>query len=98
MNDYTDFMRASLRLAILQLLYAAPSYTLNDIDLKKSLSARGQAVSSDILRSNLQWLHEQSLLLATQSPDFWVVTLTATGGDVVNGLTTVPNVARPEPR
>ena len=97
MNAYTDFMIASLRLAVLQLLYAAPAYTLNESDLKKALSARGQAASTDILRSNLRWLHEQSLVLAKQPDGIWLATLTATGGDVVNGLTTVPNVARPEP-
>lgn len=97
MNGYSDFMIESLRLAILKFLYVAPSYTLNEIDLKKSLSARGQAVSTDILRSNLQWLHEQSVLLATQADGIWIATLTAKGGDVVNGLTTVPSIARPEP-
>ena len=97
MNDYTDFMRAALRLSMLQLLYSAPSYTLNELVLKQALSACGQAASTDILRANLQWLHEQSLVLAKQSDGFWLATLTAQGGDVVNGLTTVPNVARPEP-
>lgn len=97
MNDYTYFMRAALRLSVLQLLYSAPAYTLNELALKQGLSARGQAASTDILRSTLQWLHEQSLVLAKHEDGFWIATITAQGGDVVNGLTTVPNVARPEP-
>ena len=97
MNDYTDFIRESARLCILQALYAAPAYTLNELTLKKALSSHGQALSGDVLRSMLKWLHEQSLVLAKHEDGFWVATITAQGGDVVNGLSTVPGVARPEP-
>ena len=95
--DYNEHMTAHRRLAILQLLSEAVAYTLHEVDLKKSLLARGQAVSTDVLRAQLQWLHEQGLVLAKQPDGIWLATLTATGGDVRRGLSTVPGVARPEP-
>ena len=94
---YNEDITAHQRLAILQLLSGAVAYTLHEVDLKKSLSARGQAVGTDTLRTLLQWLHEQGLVLAKQPDGIWLATLTATGGDVRQGLSTVPGVARPEP-
>jgi len=96
--NYNEHMIAHRRLAILTLLAAANAYTLHEIDLKKALIEQGQAASTDVLRSDLQWLHEQGLVLAKQ-PDggIWLATLTAKGGDVRQGLSTVPGVARPEP-
>ena len=97
MNNYAQFMTESLRFAILQLLYCAAAYTLNEFDLKPLLSGRGQAASGDTLHSQLHWLHEQQLVHARHEDGFWVATLTSQGGDVVNGLCTVPGVAKPEP-
>jgi Fe2+ or Zn2+ uptake regulation protein len=96
--NYNEYMTAHRRLAILTLLAAANAYTLHEIDLKKALIEQGQAASTDVLRSDLQWLHEQGLVLAKQPDgDIWLATLTAKGGDVRQGLSTVPGVARPEP-
>lgn len=96
-NNYVKFMTESLRFAILQLLYSASAYTLNEFDLKSLLASRGQATSSDSLRVQLQWLRDQQLVHAQHESDFWTATLITRGGDVVNGLCTVPGVARPEP-
>lgn len=95
--DYNELITTHKRLAILQLLSEAAAYTLHELDLKRALSARGQALGSDQLRANLQWLHEQGLILAKQPEGIWLATLTARGGDVREGLTVVPGVARPEP-
>ncbi|WP_031438189.1 VpaChn25_0724 family phage protein [Methylobacter tundripaludum] len=95
--DYNAFMTAHRRLTILQLLNAASAYTLHELDLKNVLAAHGQVASTDQLRSDLQWLHEQGLVLAKQPDGVWFATLTARGGDVQQGLSTVPGVARPEP-
>ncbi|MCK9622974.1 MAG: ArsR family transcriptional regulator [Methylobacter sp.] len=97
MSSYPDLIIAHRRLAILSLLNAANAYTLHEVDLKKALSSRGQAASTDLLRADLQWLHEQGLVLAKQPDGIWLATLTARGGDVQQGLSTVPGVARPEP-
>ncbi len=97
MSSYPDLILAHRRLAILSLLNAANAYTLHEVDLKKALSSRGQAASTDLLRADLQWLHEQGLVLAKQPDGIWLATLTARGGDVQQGLAVVPGVARPEP-
>ena len=95
--DYNQHITAHRRLTILSLLNAVYSYTLHELDLKQLLSGRGQAVATDILRADLHWLHEQGLVLAKQPDGIWFATLTAKGGDVQQGLSTVPGVARPEP-
>lgn len=96
--NYNEHMTAHRRLTILQLLGDANAYTLHELDLKKARAGRGQAVGTDLLRADLQWLHEQGLVLAQQPDGVWLATLTAKGGDVQQGLSTVPGVARPEPR
>ena len=96
-NNYAQFLTESLRFAILQLLYSAPAYSLNEFDLKSLLAHRGQATSSDSLRVQLHWLHDQQLIHAQHEADFWTAQLITRGGDVVNGLCTVPGVAKPEP-
>jgi hypothetical protein len=95
--EYNEHMSAHRRLAILSTLNAASAYTLHELDMKKLLSGRGQAASTDVLRADLQWLHEQGLVLAKQPDGIWFATLTARGGDVQQGLSTVPGVARPGP-
>lgn len=96
--DYNAHMTAHRRLSILAALNAAAAYTLHEVDLKAALAGVGQAVSTDVLRGDLQWLHEQGLVLARQPGGVWLATLTAQGGDVRQGLRSVPGVARPEPQ
>src|ERR1035437_10201912 len=93
---YSEHITAHRRLTILSLLRAVYSYTMHELDLKRSLSSQGQAVATDLLRADLQWLHEQGLVLAKQPDGVWFATLTAKGGDVEQGLSMVPGVARPE--
>lgn len=95
--NYNTHIAAHRRLTILQLLNGATAYTLHEVDLKAGLAAQAQAVATDILRADLQWLHEQGLLMASQPGGVWLASLTAKGGDVQQGLSLVPGVARPEP-
>ena len=95
---YSDFMTAQRRLTILSLLAAATAYTLHEGNLKAALKQRAEPVGTDVLRADLQWLHEQGLVLAKQPDGVWFATLTARGGDVEQGLSMVPGVARPEPK
>jgi len=98
MADYNEHMTAHRRLTILELLNSATTYTLHEVDMKTALANRGQAVGTDALRADLQWLHEQGLMLANQPGGVWFATLTAKGGDVRQGLSFMPGVARPEPK
>ncbi len=95
--NYSALMTANRRLTILSLLAAAAAYTLHEGNLKAALKERMEPTSTDTLRADLQWLHEQGLVLAKQPDGVWFATLTAKGGDVQQGLSTVPGVARPEP-
>lgn len=95
--SYNQFMTAHRRLTILILLASASAYTLHEQPLKQSLAGQAEGVSTDVLRADLQWLHEQGLVVAKQDNGFWFATLTARGNDVRQGLSTVPGVARPEP-
>ncbi len=95
--DYNQSMTETRRLQILRELFAVPTYTLHEVDLKHALKAHAYTVSTDTLRADLAWLNEQGLV-HTQTPSgIWMATLTARGGDVKDGLTLVPGVARPEP-
>lgn len=95
--DYNEHMAAYRRLSILNILNGAPAYTLHEVAIKSGLSANGQATGTDTLRADLQWLHEQGLVMASQPGGVWIASLTARGGDVREGLLSVPGVARPEP-
>ncbi|NJA04175.1 hypothetical protein ACQE3E_15615 [Methylomonas sp. MED-D] len=95
--NYNEKMTEHRRLAILELLAGAYTYTLHEVDLKNALAQRAQAVGTDVLRADLAWLNEQGLVRAEQPGGVWMATLTARGGDVRQGLSTVPGVARPEP-
>jgi len=66
--NYEESMVAFRRLVILRLLDAAPAYTLHEVNLKQALAKRGQAVGTDALRGDLQWLHEQGLAFV-EHPD-----------------------------
>lgn len=96
--DYNQFMNEHRRLTILNLLASASAYTLHEQPLKQALASQAEGVSTDLLRADLQWLHEQGLVVAKESDGFWFATLTAKGGDVRQGLSCVPGVARPEPK
>lgn len=96
--NYNEHMTEHRRLTVLELLSTAAAYSLHEVDIKNALGARGQAVSTDVLRADLQWLNEQGLVLANQPGGVWFATLTAKGGDVQQGLSTVPGVARPGPK
>ncbi|NOV29177.1 hypothetical protein [Methylomonas sp. ZR1] len=96
--DYSQHMTAHRRLTILEILNNVATYTAHEVDIKNELARQAQAVGTDSLRADLQWLHEQGLVLANQPGGVWFATLTAKGGDVRQGLSTVPGVARPEPK
>ena len=96
--NYNEQMTAFRKLEILTILFALPAYTAHEFDLKTALKASGHAVSSDILRTDLNWLSEQGLVYIDPKSDVYVVSLTARGNETREGLTTVHGVARPEPR
>ncbi|MDD5271096.1 MAG: hypothetical protein PHU14_00125 [Methylovulum sp.] len=98
MSTYNEEMTKFRRLAILNLLSGATSYTLHEHHIKSGLANQGQAIGTDGLRSDLQWLGEQGLAYIQKPEGVWVATLTAKGDDVRQGLSHNPGVALPEPK
>lgn len=96
--SYQDFETEGRRLAILRILSRRTQFTTNEYSLNDELKgAYAHNVSKDRLHSDIAWLEEQDLLIVQQPRAGWIVTLTARGGDVANGLATAPGVARPQP-
>lgn len=97
MNDFADLVTEDRRRVILAELARAADYTANSVVLGDLLARQGHRVSRDRLRADLAWLEEQDLVLTQQPGGVWVVTLTARGYDVAQGVARVPGVARPRP-
>jgi hypothetical protein len=97
MKSFADFATERRRLLILRQLTLAPAYTLDDVAIGQRLTALGHATSRDRLHTDLNWLSEQELLVYKTADTIYVCTLAARGGDVAQGLASVPGVASPQP-
>lgn len=94
---YSELVTADLRLVALQALEQDPDYSHNEHVLSSVLASLGHAVSTDRLRTELNWLSEQGLITVDDVHGLWVVKLTRRGEDVALGRTTAPGVKRPRP-
>jgi hypothetical protein len=97
MNDYTDFQAARRRLHILRSLREAKVYTLDEVTLRDLLQRAGFHAAVGELRDDLRHCRERDCLVLDTAAGVWIATLTATGGDVAQGLSNVGGIARPEP-
>ncbi|OWV30180.1 VpaChn25_0724 family phage protein [Halomonas campaniensis] len=96
--DYNDFQTGGRRLCILRILARRNQFTTNEYSLNDELKgAYGHIVSSDRLHNDLAWLDEQDLVILQRPRAGWILTLTARGSDVANGLAEVPGVEKPRP-
>lgn len=95
--SYANVVAADRRLTILKLLADSDGYAANEYLLQSALEGFGHAVGQDRLRTELAWLAEQSLVVVLDVAQVNIAKLTARGGDVVAGRTSVPGVKRPGP-
>lgn len=97
--SFSSIVTADIRLCLLLLLREATQYSHNEYVLKSGVAARfAHHISSDKLRTELQWLDEQGLIKLDKSqPSVFIATLTARGDDVATGRSTVPGVQIPQP-
>jgi repressor of nif and glnA expression len=95
-SAYNEEMARFRRLSVLNILSESPAYTLHEHNVKANLAAQGQAIGTDGLRADLQWLEEQGLIYTQKPQGVWISTLTAKGDDVRQGLSRNPGVALPE--
>jgi hypothetical protein len=97
--DFAPVHDGHVRLTMLRLLDAQPSYCANDSIMHQAVNAMGLACSRDQLRGHLTWLEEQRLVTCQAVATALVVaTLTERGSDVANGRSVIPGVQRPSPR
>ena len=97
MNKYEDFDTEQRRLAILQQLQMALSYTINEVALKGKIKTRGHVVAMDDLRGDLRFLSDHDCLNYDTESGVWIATLTRKGNEVAEGIQAVNGIARPEP-
>lgn len=99
--NLSEVIAQDRRLAILRTLEEAPASQLNEGALQHVLGHLGHTVDHDMLRADLEWLRSHNLArveeLDVPRGKLWIATLTAAGGDVANGRSRHPGVARPDP-
>ena len=93
--DFSTHLTEDRRLVVLRVLAESSGYTANEYILKQMLEQFGHVVSSDRVRTDLAWMHEQQLLTVCQVADVHIARITARGQDVAAGRTVVPGVKRP---
>ena len=83
---------------ILSLLKENPGYTINEDVLQSAVEAAGgYKMSADKLRTELNWLNEQGLIILKTLQQLQVAEITRRGLDVACGRVDVPGVQRPRP-
>tara|TARA_R100001039_G_C1758461_1_gene56702 strand:- start:218 stop:517 length:300 start_codon:yes stop_codon:yes gene_type:complete len=96
--SYNDYQTEGRRLCILRILSRRTQFTANEYSLNDELKGEyAHIVSTDRLRSDLAWLEEQDLVILQSPRVAKIVTLTARGSDVAEGVATVPGIAKPRP-
>lgn len=93
-ESYKDLLRQYRRRLIIELLNESNDLRINEIILKSMINTRLSAVGSDVLRSDLQWLEDQSLIRIEKHADLWVAELTKTGQDVATGAMVMPGIPK----
>ena len=95
MISYGDHVVEDRRLVTLRLLRGAPGYSANESVIHSGLDALGHRVARSVVRADLDWLQEHSLVRIEMVSDIAVATLTERGADVATGRATVTGVKRP---
>lgn len=97
MKSYEQALGEDRRLVILLILAASDGYRCNEFLLQTLLEQRGHTVSDDRLRTDLDWLQEQSLLHVEEIAGTRIATATRRGVEVSEGRITTTGVKRPRP-
>ena len=95
--NFGEVFRAHLRLAIVQALRTAANYELHEYLLLDLVRGMGLRASSDALRTEIEWLAEQGMVMAERIEGAYVPRLTTRGLDAADGTASIPGVSRPRP-
>lgn len=98
MSFIADILIPDIRLVILKALEQDLGYSHNESIIHAILDKFGHKCSRDMVRTQLAWLAEQSLIVLEDVAGIYVATITQRGADAATGAATVPGVKRPGPR
>ncbi|MFE3838871.1 VpaChn25_0724 family phage protein [Pseudogemmobacter sonorensis] len=98
MTNYAEHIRRHRRLAILRHLEACSEYTSNVSILSDVLRGVGVQSTRSQVVTELAWLKENGFVTAIDHGDFVVATATVSGAEIARGVTTHPEIQRPQPR
>jgi hypothetical protein len=98
MTDYSDHIRRHRRLAILRHLEACSEYTSNVSILADVLRGVGVQSTRSQVVTELAWLKDNGFVTTIDHGDFVVATATISGAEIATGVTTHPEIQRPQPR
>ena len=98
MGEFAELLTADIRLVILRALAEDLGYSHNESILHAVAKKFGHNVTRDVIRTQLAWLQEQSLVTLETVGDIYVATITQRGVDVAGGAGSCPGVKRPSPR
>lgn len=95
---FQEIKQADIRRKILsQCLCQQTDYKENEHIIKAILNEYGHAVSTDQVRTHLEYLREQTLIEITEiSQNLWVAKLTQRGLDAAEGRINIHGIARKE--
>jgi Fe2+ or Zn2+ uptake regulation protein len=92
-----DLITENRRLYVLKCLKTSGDYRMSDALLYDLLKRIGIGVSLSVVRGDLAWLEQQSLLSTQKLGDLTIALLRCEGVDVAEGISSVPGIARPKP-
>ncbi len=98
MTDYSDHVGRHRRLAILRHLEACSEYTSNVSILSDVLRGVGVQSTRSQVVTELAWLKDNGFVTTIDHGDFVVATATLSGAEIARGVTTHPEIQRPQPR
>ena len=94
MKDYITLVQEDVRLAILEVLEAAPDYSHNSGTITSFLSNLGFKIDRDECHKQMEWLKKRGLISVEYVCDMRKGLLTDRGEDLVLGRLRVDGVAR----
>jgi len=95
---YKQILQEDQRLVILRSLDDMQGYSANDSILQTVLEQYGHGISRDQVRTHINWLEEQGLIIVESAGETLVATLSTRGVDVAQGRAKVTGVKRPSPK
>lgn len=94
--SFEQHLKEDARLVLLRSLSEMPQYRANSSVLHSFLTRYGHGFSRDQIRSELDWLSEQGLIIVEENlGSVQVVKLTERGEDVAHGRVKTHGVKRP---